>query len=25
MLLTTWMLASFPISILFGHCVLSED
>jgi hypothetical protein len=24
-ILTVWTLASFPIGILFGHCVLSED
>jgi hypothetical protein len=23
--LTVWTLASFPIGVLFGHCVLSED
>ena len=23
--LTVWTLASFPIGILFGHCVLSEE
>jgi hypothetical protein len=23
--LTVWTLASFPIGILFGHCVLNED
>jgi hypothetical protein len=22
--LTIWTLASFPIGVLFGHCVLSE-
>ncbi len=24
-ILTVWTLASFPIGVLFGHCVLSED
>jgi hypothetical protein len=24
-LLTAWILASFPIGVLFGHCVLSEE
>jgi hypothetical protein len=23
--LIAWILASFPIGVLFGHCVLSED
>jgi hypothetical protein len=23
--LIVWTLASFPIGVLFGHCVLSED
>jgi hypothetical protein len=23
--LTVWTLASFPIGVLFGHCVLSEE
>jgi hypothetical protein len=23
--LTVWTLASFPIGILFGHCVLNEE
>jgi len=24
-ILTAWTLASFPIGVLVGHCVLSED
>ena len=24
-ILTAWILASFPIGVLIGHCVLSED
>ncbi len=24
MLLTAWVLASFPIGVLMGHCALSE-
>jgi CBS-domain-containing membrane protein len=24
-LLLIWMLASLPIGVLFGHCVLSEE
>jgi len=24
-LLTAWVLASFPIGVLIGHCVLSEE
>jgi hypothetical protein len=24
-LLAAWILASFPIGVLFGHCVLSEE
>jgi hypothetical protein len=24
-ILTAWILASFPIGVLFGHCVLSEE
>lgn len=23
--LTIWTLASFPIGVLFGHCVLNDD
>lgn len=23
--LTVWTLVSFPIGVLFGHCVLSEE
>jgi hypothetical protein len=23
--LTVWTVASFPIGVLFGHCVLSEE
>lgn len=23
--LTAWILASFPIGVLIGHCVLSEE
>jgi hypothetical protein len=23
--LTAWILASFPIGVLLGHCVLSEE
>jgi hypothetical protein len=25
LILTVWTLLSFPIGVLFGHCVLSED
>jgi hypothetical protein len=25
MILTAWTLASFPIGILIGHCVLNEE
>ncbi len=24
-ILTAWILASFPIGVLIGHCVLSEE
>jgi hypothetical protein len=24
-IMTAWILASFPIGILIGHCVLSEE
>lgn len=23
--LAVWMLVSFPVGVLFGHCVLSEE
>jgi hypothetical protein len=25
MILTAWTLASFPIGVLIGHCVLNEE